>query len=336
MTGVQRFALQISLHLKKMLPHVEFVAPKASPGSTDANCEIQPKRIGNLPGHAWEQISLPRYLSENGNPLLINLCNTAPAFYRNQISTHHDITYVRHPESFSRSFRLFYRIISPIFLRRSKAVVTVSSFSRKEICSHYGISESKVLIIPNAVDSRFKPSPPKEIGRPYFLAVSSPAAHKNFGSVISAYANWKGKSDIDLRIIGSASGVFAPTNSAPPTDGVIFMGRVSDDELITMYSNAIGFIFPSLYEGFGIPPLEAQACGCPVIAARIPPFDETLGSSAQYFDPRSASEISECMTNIAFDQSLRKQLIERGANNVSRYSWRESAEAIVSHINKAL
>lgn len=336
MTGVQRFALQISLHLKDLLPNVEFIAPRAPRGGSNVDHGLPLKRVGRFSGHAWEQLSLPRYLAQTDNATLINLCNTAPIFYNNKISTHHDITYIRHPESFSLKFRLLYRTISPLFLRKSKAVVTVSDFSKREICSHYGISESKITIAPNAVDSRFKPTPSSQRIRPYFLAVSSPAAHKNFDRVISAYERWDNRENVDLRIVGSASGVFASTAIDPPPKGVIFMGRVNDDDLITLYSDALGFIFPSVYEGFGIPPLEAQACGCPVIAAKIPPLNETLGSSAHYFDPYSISEIADCMTTVASDQSLRRELIERGTSNVARYSWRDSAQTIAALVAQAV
>jgi len=327
-TGVQRFALQICLHLKDILPSVEFVAPRAHEGTSTSPHGLPLKRIGSLSGHAWEQISLPRYLREAGSPILINLCNTAPILYRNQIVTHHDITYIRYPASFSAHFRAFYRLITPLFLRKSHSAVTVSAFSKREICSHFKIPESKVIVVPNATDAQFKPAPSNQAHSPYFLAVSSPVFHKNFDRVIAAYSKLTKQSGIELRIVGSASGVFASTRPQKLPEGVIFMGRVTDTELVSLYSNAVGFIFPSLYEGFGIPPLEAQACGCPVLAARIQPFDETLGDSACYFDPYDVDDIADCMTRVASNPLLRSELIARGTSNVLRYSWHRSAQLV--------
>jgi len=133
--GVQRFAEQVCLELGAMRKDLTFVAPQDTPVNGSAE-RLQVRRIGRNRGHLWEQLDLPLWLASNGRPPLVSLCNTAPLIYSNQIATHHDITYVRHPESYSRTFRGLYKGLTPLLLKRIKALITVSDFSRKEIARY--------------------------------------------------------------------------------------------------------------------------------------------------------------------------------------------------------
>src|SRR5690554_2970230 len=130
--GVQRFAEQISLELNGLRDDLVFVAPRDIRLHRSAQ-QLDVRRIGRHRGHLWEQLDLPLWLARQGNPPLVSLCNTAPLAYRNQIATHHDITYIRHPDSYSRAFRAVYRSLTPPLLKRIKALITVSEFSRSEI-----------------------------------------------------------------------------------------------------------------------------------------------------------------------------------------------------------
>ncbi len=156
-TGVQRFAIEISLRLKDLLKeNVSFVAP----GNV-----IQPKIaeqlnvqiVGKHTGHIWEQWDLPRYLKKNGSPLLLNLCNLAPLHYNNKISTIHDVSFVRYPQTFSKKFLLFYNFMIPKIISSSKMILTVSEFSKREIIDVYGTEENKIEVVYNAVNQNFKP-----------------------------------------------------------------------------------------------------------------------------------------------------------------------------------
>jgi len=131
MTGVQRFATELAVRLaEEKCLDIEFVTPKNIVHLNLAR-KLNAKIIGSFSGHLWEQICLPFYLRVNKKPLLINLCSTAPIIYKNQIITHHDITYIRFPQSFSSKFILLYKLIIPLILRSSKKVITVSNFSKK-------------------------------------------------------------------------------------------------------------------------------------------------------------------------------------------------------------
>lgn len=333
--GVQRFAEQICLALSQLRDDVVFVAPRGIKMHESAKM-LNVQQIGRNSGHLWEQLDLPLYLRGQGSPLLISLCSTAPLMYGNQIATHHDITYVRHPESYTRKFRLLYRTMTPIMLSRIKTLLTVSNFSKGEISQFYDFPEKKILVVHNAVSDAFQPGPPLKDPKEYLLAVSSPSAHKNFNRMIQAFLMLRGHDELQLHIVGAASEIFADESLqrlASRDPRIRFLGRLSDEELIAQYQGATAFVFPSLYEGFGIPPLEAQACGCPVLAANAASIPEVLQASALYFDPLDVAHIASAMERILSDLPLRQSLRRRGLNNVTRFSWEESARRISQRVD---
>lgn len=338
MRGVQRFAEQISLQLKCLRDDLVFVAPYDIHLHDSAE-QLQVRRIGRHRGHLWEQLDLPLWLARNGSPPLVSLCNTAPLAYGNQIATHHDITYVRHPESYSRAFRATYRNLTPLLLKRIKALITVSEFSRKEIADFYGYPARDISVVPNAVNARFHPFSAEQCSRgstPYLLAVSSPCSHKNFARMVAAFLRMDGLDEVELRIIGDSNRVFSGSlHDVGGNRRIRMLGRLTDEELVEAYQGATAFVFPSVYEGFGIPPLEAQACGCPVIAARAASIPEVLGDSALYFDPLKVKDIAYCMQRVLRDEALRRDLRRRGKANVARYCWNSSARQVSRLIDQA-
>ncbi|MEE4409334.1 MULTISPECIES: glycosyltransferase family 4 protein [unclassified Serratia (in: enterobacteria)] len=328
-TGVQRFAQQICLALNALRTDVVFLSPKNIKHHDVAEL-LNVKIIGSSSGHRWEQKDLPAYLATQGKPLLLNLGNTAPIFYQNKIVTHHDVTYKRYPQSYSWKFRLLYNVFVPLMLRNSKMLLTVSEFSKKELHEAYGYPLDDIHVIYNAAGSIFCPKKNEALARdPYLLAVSSPNYHKNFHGLITAFNQWENRDKVKLKIIGAANANFNNvTPSLAATENVEFTGRVSDEQLIELYSNALAFVFPSFYEGFGIPPLEAQACGCPVISSNSASLPEVLGDSALYFSPDNTNDIAACISRITSDDALRQQLIQSGFNNIKRFSWTLSASKI--------
>jgi glycosyltransferase involved in cell wall biosynthesis len=332
--GVQRFAEQICLSLNAMRNDLVFVCP---PGirMKDTAEKLGAQVIGRNSGHLWEQLDLPLYLRRNGSPWLLSLCATAPLFYKRQVVTHHDITYVRHPESYSRAFRAAYRVMTPLMLKNAHTLITVSEFSRREISEFYNLPTSRILVVPNAVSGAFQPRR-LEIPRPYLLAVSSPSAHKNFGRLIEAFLRLKGHPEVELRIVGGANGIFADPSLQQQAAGdprIHFLGRLTDAQLIEQYQLATAFVFPSLYEGFGIPPLEAQACGCPVLAANAASIPEVLQSSALYFDPLDVDQMARAMALVLDNPSISDHLRTLGLRNVARFSWQASARLISHHLD---
>lgn len=338
-TGVERFAIELSLQLKLLLKdEIIFVAPKNIILSTEAE-KLNVQTIGKRTGHLWEQMDLPKYLRTIGKPMLVNLCSTAPVLYKNKLTVLHDITYIRYPKTFSFAFRTFYKIIIPLVLRTSKKICTVSEFSKNEISDYYKIPRDKISVVYNAVDSKFKPTKDESLAQEkYLLAVSSVKENKNFLFTLKVFEEiQKNDSDIQLFVVGdlnSKSFASIDLSNYLSNPRIRILGRVDDERLIKLYSNAICFLFPSLYEGFGIPVLEAQACGCPVIAASTSSLPEVLKESA-FLIP--VDEVNPWIPKIQFlrdDFNLRRDIILAGLKNSSLYSWNQSAQILISVISQ--
>ncbi|ENY5349815.1 glycosyltransferase family 1 protein [Klebsiella sp. CN_Kp088] len=334
LTGVQRFAYELVLHLSHLRSDIIILVPNIS--SIQNEYPTKGLNIHELvggKGHYWEQVTLPLFMMRQKARLLVNLCNTGPAFYKNQIVSLHDISYVRYPSSFSKIFCIFYSSLAPFLLRNSKAVVTVSNFSKNEIIKYYNHRKDNIFVIPNAVSERFyEGATPTNDNAEYFLTVSSINHHKNIQRLIQVIL--KSNLKIHLKIIGGTTQVFRNVNININDPRICFLGHVSDDELAKLYKGAKAFIFPSLYEGFGIPPLEAQSCFCPVISSDRSAMKEVLHDSVIYFDPECNYQIIKAISLLNSDKELRGELIVKGWDNVRRFSWINSAKKLNFLIEK--
>ncbi len=333
LTGVQRYAIEISKKLKKIDPEIRFFAPK-NILYDDLVDQLEVEVVGNFISHFWEQISLPIYLKKYGNPLLINLCNTAPLMYANKIVTVHDIAFNKFPENYSWLFQNYYNFLIPRILKTSKKILTVSKFSKNELINTFKIKSNKINVIYNAVSESFFTNN-KIIKENYILSVASLSKQKNFETLIDAYNNLSIQG-VKLFIVGEnnrnlQNSISQKINSNP---NIIFTGRVDDFKLQELYANAICFIFPSFYEGFGIPPLEAMASGTPVIASNISAIPEVCGEAALYFNPFSVEDLMQKILNLIKEKKLRKSYVEKGFKQVAKFSWAGSAQNLVKIINQ--
>jgi glycosyltransferase involved in cell wall biosynthesis len=333
-TGVQRYALEISRQLVELMPSIKFVAPQNILHQETARA-LGVEVIGSRTGHAWEQIDLLALLKTRNSPLLINLANTAPLLYWNKVSTLHDIAFEKFPENFSWQFRTAYRLAIPRMMKTSLKVLTVSEFSKSEICTAYQLRPEKVSVVPNAVSSAFRETPASASER-YILAVSSISRQKNFHGLVEAFGLLR-QDTHKLYIAGAMNKIFADSDLARKIESnprIRLLGRVSDDELANLYGGADAFVFPSFYEGFGIPPLEAQACGCPVIVSDAASLPEVCGDSALYCSPYNVNDIAEKIGLLISTPELARTLREKGRANAGRYNWRTSAMRLLEAIGK--
>lgn len=327
LTGVQRFAIEISLELSKIINNeIIFVTPY-NIQQKDYAKQLNAQVIGSHTGHIWEQIDLPFYLNKKGKPLLINLANVAPIFYQNKISTIHDIAYLNYPQTFNKKFLYAYKFLIPKIIKSSKHIITVSEFSKQEICKAYHVNTKKISVIYNAVNKKFTYIENKTLkSEKYFLAVSSLNYRKKFSAVLQAFNQYcQLNKENKLYIIGDIKNEnFKEIDIKGSINNprIKFLGRVSDEELTLYYSNAIGFIYPSIYEGFGIPPLEAQNCNCPILISNIPSLKEVFQNSALYCNPY---DIKDIVKGIILLSQNSNSNIDKGIINTKRFSWNKSA-----------
>lgn len=328
-TGVQRFAIEISKQLKKHYRNnIQFVSSKNIIHNNLAQ-ELNVKIIGKRTGYLWEQIDLPWYLLRNGNPLVLNLANTASLFYSNKIVTVYDLAFYHHPEWFSKTFSIVYNFLIPRILKNSKYILTDSYFIKQEMVDILKLPSVKIDVIYGAYSDNFynKFSPREN----FILAVGSIDPRKNLKSIIEIFKCFP---EYSLIIVGQENKIFSSLNIDLLPENIKFTNYISDDQLVELYNKALLFIYPSLYEGFGIPPLEAQACGCPVIVSYLASLPEVCAQSVVYCDPNSIEDIKEKIRMVLNDEALRMELQRKGFENIKRFSWEKSAKKIIEVIER--
>jgi glycosyltransferase involved in cell wall biosynthesis len=293
------------------------------------------KQHGFLKGNLWEQLELPIY---SFGHLLINMCSIAPLLKRKQIVFIHDVSFLVNKEFFSKRFRSWYTIAIPLLGRFSKHIVTVSQFSKNELIKHVGIRPEKITVIYNAAEHLLRFEEPDEsfidkisILRPFCLAVSSLGANKNFQGLAKAM---KGMAMGKYKLLIAGGGV-AALNNILPSEDAIYLGYVSDQELVHLYRNASLFIFPSFYEGFGIPPLEAMLFGCPVIASYTSSLPEVLGDACAYLDPHNPAAMRKSIYQLINEPQRLDRLREKGHRQVANYNWQKSATQLYDLIKNS-
>lgn len=338
-TGVHRYAFEICNKLHEW--GIDFYVAIPKDINPDYKFSFKTVQCGSLKTHLWEQINLPHYLKKNGSPLLLSFSGCGPFNYNNQIITIHDVSYERHPEWFSKNFYRYYHFMMPRIGRKSHAVLTVSEFSKKEIVETSGIPTDKIHVIHSNVPFHDIPSPESilnyqkpENTEKYILTVSSMDPRKNFVKLVEAFDKIEDKS-IKLYIIGMQFKAFnTPDLQKLIGDNVVLPGYIDDDALQKMYQNALFSIYPSLYEGFGLPPLESMTYGCPAILSDIPALREISEDAALYADPCSIPDMTEKMNQLSTDSSLRESLRIKGLEQIKKYSWDKSAKQVLELVKK--
>lgn len=313
------------------------------PAPARAKVELRPIGLGT--GHRWEQASLA---GAEPDLALLSLCGTGPVRRRRQAVLLHDAQVWDVPGSYSLPFRLAYRSLVPALARRARHLFTVSHFARTRLELHRVAPAGKATVVPNGADHMAAVEP--DTGaldrhglqpQGYFLAIGSLAPHKNLDLLVDAAAarrpGGQGAAVPPLVVAGAGnSRVFAGVDVAE-RDGagrgdVRFLGRVSDGELKALYQGALALAFPSMTEGFGLPPVEAMSVGCPVIATIAGAVPEVLGDAAYYADPTSPEQWTRALERLAADGELRAQLRERGQARAAEYRWATAADTLVAHL----
>jgi glycosyltransferase involved in cell wall biosynthesis len=246
------------------------------------------------------------------------------------VFTIHDLNHIRFPEARSALKTLYYeRIMKPACLR-ARAVVTVSKYSKADICAWSGLPPERVVDVGNGVGATFAPEGERFAHpRPYVLCVGNRKPHKNEQRSVAAFARIAARLPHDLLFTGAPTPQLLQAAAAGGLSGRIgFLGRLDDRQLAAVYRAAAAVLFVSLYEGFGLPVIEAQACGAPVISSDVCSLPEVAGGAALLVEPRSVAAIAAALEAVLTDAALARRLVLAGRANSARYSWDRTGEAV--------
>ena len=330
LTGLQRYTLEL---LGRFGDKVQAVAPK--------------KNLSTIQGHLWEQLMLPYY---SKGKLLFSPANTGPLSVTRQVVTIHDVVPIDRPELFSPKYRAFYQFLSPRLARRVRAVITVSAFTRERLIELARVSPSRVHAIHSGVDQRFSPQQMDSIERvrnalkipsPYYiLGLGLIGPHKNLPRLFVAWEKIQRELPDEVWLVvvggGGKNSVFKYVGPERLPPRVYLTGRVADEFLPALYSGALAFVYPSLYEGFGLPPLEAMACGTPVLASNVTALPEVVGDAGLLVDPYDVEAIAHGIRRLVEDSALRKELGKKGLERAKQFTWERTAELTWAVLEEAM
>ncbi|MFN3301584.1 MAG: glycosyltransferase family 4 protein [Patescibacteria group bacterium] len=291
-----------------------------------------------------EQISFPYLLKKYKLDLIHFPHFNVPFFYRQPfIVTIHDLIISKFPQSRATTLPYFfykikfigYQIVLKNALKLAKKIIAVSQATKKDIVEILKINPEKIIVIYEGVDKLEIKNLELGINFPYILYVGAAYPHKNLERLLLAFKNFITYSQIDLKLVLVGKKDFfyqrleKYAEELKLKDKVIFTGQLSDEDLARLYKNASFFILPSLCEGFGLPGLEAMAYGLPVAASSFSSLPEIFGQAAYYFNPYSVDELTKAIFKLATDENIKKDLKEKGLEQVKKYSWEKMAKEVL-------
>jgi len=313
------------------------------------NCipsKIKPNSILRL---AYENITIPYLVKKNNIKLFHGLKGVVPYFGKFiKIMTVHDLVPIIHPESMKFKDYMYWNFIFPIYLKKADRIICISKSTQNDLLSKFNVEEDKIRLVYQGVSNNFKIESKKDSyeniyhffektnikiadieDKNILLSVNVLSPRKNIARTIEAFDICaETDSKLLLFIVGKKGWgydqIFDTYRKTKNTNRIFFMDYVEEDVLISFYNVAKAFVYPSLYEGFGLPILEAQACGCPVITSNVSSMPEVAGEGAILVDPYSVEEIANAIYRLS-DQNIRDAFIQKGLENCKRFSWKKCA-----------
>lgn len=329
LTGVERYTSELTRRLKGKIVTV-------SPGL----------RLSGVLGHAWEQVELPRRVGSED--ILWSPANTGPLSVSNQVLTIHDLSPLEHPEWFRPYFAAWYGFLLSRLAHRVRLLLTISEFTKDRIVERLKIPEEKVVVIRPGVDTeKFHPlagagqdDQPRSASLPerYILFVGSLEPRKNLERLVLAWkslplSTGASLGGLELVMAGGLGKSFRSIGTDQWPKGIRKLGYVGDANLPGLYAGAMAFILPSLYEGFGLPVLEAMACGVPVLISRNTALAEASADAAIQFDPLNVNDIASALCKVIEDDVLRQTMRLKGLERVREFSWDRVAGDVLEVIH---
>lgn len=341
MTGVQRYATELVRQWDQWLSDrrldatqwsMEVLAPRSA--KTLDLRSIPIRQVGRWTGHLWEQVELPRYAKDG---ILFCPCNTAPVRSllgpSQVVVTVHDLSYRYFPRAYSRTFRAIYGLLTPLVFRQSDLILTDAESERKVMARDFPSAADRIRVVHlggagrSLVDNGNRVPLDDGLAKPYLLYVGSLCGRKNVDGLLAATERLAARFPALTTVLcGSTAKAFTQTAAkAKQLPNVVFLGRVSDEKLTHLYRHAECLVFPSFQEGSGLPPLEAMANGCPVVASAIPVHYEHLGDAALYCNPHDPDDIARKIETVLGHPGLADGLRRRGLRKASEYTWNRCA-----------
>ncbi|MDD5625606.1 MAG: glycosyltransferase family 1 protein [Patescibacteria group bacterium] len=301
------------------------------------------KVLADYPWYSWqEQVLFPKQLASQRLDLVHFLHFNVPLFYFGRfVVTIHDLTHNQTTPKASTHGKLtfyfkkiIYYLIIKNALYRAEKIITVSNFIKDSIVKQYKINPKKISVTYEAALASVEipnSNPPAGGPNSYLLYVGNAYPHKNLERLIKAFKIVLSKHpEIHLILVGKMDYFYHNlkklTQELGLEEKVIFPGQASDEKLAWLYKNGLAYVFPSLSEGFGLPGLEAMKFGLPVIASKHQPLPEIYGSAALYFNPKNIEEMAATMNQIIESKNLREELIQKGSEQIKKYSWEKCAQ----------
>lgn len=297
----------------------------------------------------WEQAVQPWALRRTGVDLVHGLALVGPLWSaRPLVITIHDLSFLRYPRNFRALKRLYLKLFTRLSVRRARRVIAISESTRRDIIEKYGISPERVDLVYYGSNPTFRPLPEDHVARfrseqglpeRFILFVGTLEPRKNVVRLIEAYAQLPSNRP-SLMLIGGKGWlydeVFNRVQELGLRDEVRFVGYVPGEHLPWWYNAAELFVYPSVYEGFGLPPLEAMACGTPVITSTVSSLPEVVGSAGLLVDPADTGALAAAMRQVLEDESERERLGAAGLVQAKRFSWEDTARLTVGSYRRAL
>lgn len=349
-TGVQRVGIEFCRALDDLLADGEFAGTDVSIAvPRDATLVTSPQwkrlslvRVGRRSGHLWEQVELP-FIARGAK--LLTLGNTAPlaSLMLRGRSTYvmvHDLSYRYFPQAYGRAFRFSYELVIPVVLRRARCVFTVSEAERSAILREYPrfSGQHRLVAVQNGAEpAQVDVIPPRSARGRNCLYVGSLTKRKNAEGLIAAAITLVREHGATFTFVGSTGPLFEGIHVEIPQDvahQIRFLGQVDDPQrLADEYLKAAVFVFPSFYEASPLPPIEAMAHGCPVVASAIPSLEERCGDAAVYCDPHDIDSIVDATVALLDSDELWEQQQNAGLERRGVFSWKLQAQRIMNELS---
>ena len=326
LTGVGHYTAELARNLPLVAPNDQFevISPKAG-----------------LLNRRWWSLGLPLLLSRSSFDLFHGTNYEVPLWSRRpSVVTIHDLSLLLYPEAHEERLVRRARWRLPLMAKSASMIITPSTSVKNEVCETLGVSADKVAVTPEAPRAVFKRREDAEVPEvrrrlgvadDFILFVGTIEPRKNLHGLVEAFEQLLNTTSLatQLVIAGGQGWLMDDFSSVIKQkkleDRICLTGYLHDEDLRTLYSSCRVFVYPSLYEGFGLPPLEAMACGAPVITSRIPSITETVGTAARLVDPRDANELSRAIVEMLTNDGMRKHYCDAGAEHVTEFTWEQTA-----------